>query len=206
MHRGETYQINFTTQYTGTIYGNIVHVFDQLCQTQEVDYAAYIQFEKEHILSVSPELFFSLQDKQLTVKPMKGTAGKEFSKDWLQNDEKNLSENRMICDLLRNDLGKISVPGSVKVTEPFTVEEYKTLWQMTSTVTSTLENKHSAIDVIRTLFPSGSITGAPKVRSMQIINKLEPLPRAYIPELSAISLQHKPLYLTCLSALYMRTK
>lgn len=177
LRQGDTYQINFTTHYTGTVYGDILFFFAQLCQAQKVDYAAYIQFAQEHILSVSPELFFSLQNKQIIVKPMKGTANRSLSKEWLQNDEKNLSENRMICDLLRNDLGKISVPGSVKVTKAFTVEEYKTLWQMTSTITSTLENSYSVIDIIKTLFPCGSITGAPKVRSMQIIHELDPRPR-----------------------------
>jgi para-aminobenzoate synthetase/4-amino-4-deoxychorismate lyase len=136
------------------------------------------------VISASPEMFVRNIAGQLTARPMKGTASRldnvqadRERAHWLQNDTKNRAENVMIVDLLRNDLGRISVTGSVKVPKLFSIETYKTVHQMTSTVTSTLRSDVGFGDVLRALFPCGSITGAPKVHTMDLIAGLESSPR-----------------------------
>jgi para-aminobenzoate synthetase/4-amino-4-deoxychorismate lyase len=135
-------------------------------------------------LSLSPEVFFQRDGETITTKPMKGTIKRgrwskednELAKS-LAASEKNRAENVMIVDLLRNDLGKISVPGTVKVTQLFELERYETLWQMTSTIESTIRPETGLAQLMAALFPCGSITGAPKIRTMEIIRELEPFPR-----------------------------
>ena len=139
---------------------------------------------RARILSFSPELFFRVEEaggtRRITTKPMKGTAtrGRTTPEDreraeWLRNDAKNQSENVMIVDLLRNDLGRLAKFGSVKTNDLFAVERFPTLWQMTSTVTGELREEVGFHDIFRALFPCGSITGAPKVRAMQLLAELE---------------------------------
>ena len=137
------------------------------------------------LLSRSPELFFSIDaDRNIMARPMKGTAPRGGTPDedaalakWLQRSEKNRAENLMIVDLLRNDMSRISEIGSVKVPVLFAVETYTTLHQMTSSISSKLVEGTSLTDIFRALFPCGSITGAPKIRAMQIIHELEAGPR-----------------------------
>ncbi|MEK6571444.1 MAG: bifunctional anthranilate synthase component I family protein/class IV aminotransferase, partial [Bacteroidota bacterium] len=136
------------------------------------------------ILCLSPELFFRYKDGTIVTKPMKGTAqrGKTLEEDlqqasWLRHDEKNRAENLMIVDLLRNDLGRICEIGTVNVEELFSVEKYQTLFQMTSTISGRVKNGTTYLEILRSLFPSGSVTGAPKIRSMRIIHELEESPR-----------------------------
>ena len=175
---GETYQINYTTRYHFKVIGNIFDFYDRLKQNQHVSYSALINHGGNVIVSLSPELFFRIDaGKQITVKPMKGTAPLDTPGAWLQNDPKNTSENVMIVDLLRSDLGRICEPGSVKVKKLFDVEKYKTLLQMTSTVTGRLRPQMNIVDIIKSLFPCGSVTGAPKIQSMKIIRHLEDTPR-----------------------------
>jgi len=176
--RGETYQINFTSRYDFNFIGDIFSFYDRLKSNQQVSYSALIRHGGNTIISLSPELFFRVDAKQnIMVKPMKGTAPLSASAHWLRHDMKNTSENVMIVDLLRNDLGRICLPGSVKVIKLFEVEKYETLLQMTSTVTGRLKPKIKIFDMVESLFPCGSVTGAPKIQSMKIIRDLENEPR-----------------------------
>jgi len=149
-----------------------------------VDFGAFVHWQTgRHILSFSPELFFRIDEaaaRRITTQPMKGTAprGRTNPEDAeiarrLRNDEKNRSENVMIVDLLRNDLGRLCTFGSVRAEYLFTVQRYPTLWQMTSTVSGDLRNDVSYYEVFRALFPCGSVTGAPKVRAMQLLAQIE---------------------------------
>ncbi|MHB8137977.1 MAG: aminodeoxychorismate synthase component I [Smithellaceae bacterium] len=175
---GETYQINYTSRYDFNFIGDIFCFYDRLKKHQKVSYSALIHYNGNTIISLSPELFFRVDAKRnIMVKPMKGTAPLGASVDWLRQDMKNTSENVMIVDLLRNDLGRICLPGSVKVKKLFEVEKYETLLQMTSTVTGKLQPQIKIYDMVKSLFPCGSVTGAPKIQSMKIISDLEGEPR-----------------------------
>ena len=184
IERGITYQANYTVRLYGEFEGDALAFFNQLQHAQQAGYTAYLQCGEQQILSVSPELFFHLKDGLLTTKPMKGTnrRGKSADEDValaneLYHSEKNRAENVMIVDLLRNDLGKIAVTDSVAVTKLFEVEQYPTVHQMTSTVQATLRSELTVIDVLKALFPCGSITGAPKISTMNVIADLEASPR-----------------------------
>lgn len=172
--RGDTYQINYTSKCHFNFVGDIFAFYRELKANQQVSYSALINYNGNYIISLSPELFFRIgRNQNIIVKPMKGTAPIGTSPSWLQADSKNTSENVMIVDLLRNDLGRICKPGTVKVRELFTVEEYATLLQMTSTVTGKLRPEVKIFDIMKSLFPCGSVTGAPKIQSMKIIHDLE---------------------------------
>ncbi|MBA3066477.1 aminodeoxychorismate synthase component I [bacterium] len=181
---GDIYQADYTMKYKFAFEGKARHFYEELKKKQKVPYAAYLDFGRAKILSLSPELFFSKKGRNITVRPMKGTAGRGVDNDsdieraeFLLRDEKNRSENLMITDLLRNDLGRMALPGTVRVKKMFEVEEYDTLFQMTSTVNAQLRPDLSFYDIIKNIFPSGSVTGAPKIRSMEILRKLETEPR-----------------------------
>jgi para-aminobenzoate synthetase/4-amino-4-deoxychorismate lyase len=155
--------------------------FLHLAQTQN-NHAAYIDTGRYVICSASPELFFQLDGETITGRPMKGTVKRgrttvedQARAEWLKNSEKNRAENVMIVDMIRNDLGRIAKIGSVRVPELFHTERYPTLWQMTSTVTA--QTSASLTRIFGALFPCASITGAPKVSTMRIINELETTPR-----------------------------
>jgi para-aminobenzoate synthetase/4-amino-4-deoxychorismate lyase len=178
--RGDTYQVNYTMRYEGTYEARPHDLYAWLRQQQKVNYAAFIETPDWAILSFSPELFFRRDDLNIEMRPMKGTAprGRTLEEDAenaaaLRHSIKEQSENLMIVDLLRNDLGKICNPGSVQVVAPMEVEQYETLLQMTSTVTGTLNEGMDVSDILQATFPSGSVTGAPKIRTMQIIHELE---------------------------------
>ena len=182
---GDTYQVNYAFPLTSSFNGG--HAFAwyrDLYVAQGAQYSAYLDLGRYKVLCLSPELFFRRTGNHVVTKPMKGTAprGRWLAEDretaeWLKHSKKNRAENVMIVDLLRNDLGKVSVPGSVRVTSLFDLERFETVWQMTSTVESTLCEGTSLVDLMRALFPCGSITGAPKIRTMQIIHELERFPR-----------------------------
>ncbi len=181
---GDTYQVNFTDSVTVAAPHSTAASFSALSASQPVAYSALLNIGEHHILSLSPELFFRMEGSRITTSPMKGTMprGLDLAEDdaqaeRLKADEKNRSEHVMIVDLLRNDLGRICRSGSVQVEELFTVERYRTLLQMTSTVSGELRANLSFYEIFRALFPSGSITGAPKLRTMQIIRELERHPR-----------------------------
>ena len=180
--RGHTYQINYTFPLHADFAGEPLALFADLAAAQATEYAAFIDTGRFAVCSISPELFFRLDDERLTAQPMKGTAprGRTLAEDEarvaeLRQSEKNRAENLMIVDMLRNDLGRVARVGSVAVPRLFEVERYPTLLQMTSTVTASTDA--SVAEVLASLFPCASITGAPKVRSMEIIRELEPRPR-----------------------------
>ena len=181
---GDTYQVNFTDRLALNTTLDPAAAFSTLSHQQPVPYAAFLNIAGQHILSLSPELFFKLHDNKITTRPMKGTMprGNDLESDTLaaltlQHDEKNRSEHIMIVDLLRNDLGRICTMGSVHVEDLFTIERYETLLQMTSTISGKVKPNLTFYEIFRALFPSGSITGAPKIRTMQIIRDLEQHPR-----------------------------
>ena len=182
--RGHTYQVNYTFPLVCDFEGNALAWYRELCVAQGAGYSAYLDLGRFKVLCFSPELFFKRQGSRITTMPMKGTSkrGRWFEEDQelasgLYQSEKDRAENVMIVDLLRNDLGKISVPGSVQVSKLFELERYETLWQMTSTVQSAVQPQVGLARMMTALFPCGSITGAPKVRTMEIIRDLEPFPR-----------------------------
>jgi para-aminobenzoate synthetase/4-amino-4-deoxychorismate lyase len=181
---GETYQVNFTDRVCVATKLSADQAFRALLQHQSVAYGALLNVGSQHILSLSPELFFRIEGERIVTRPMKGTMprGMDVVEDEeaalrLQRDEKNRSEHVMIVDLLRNDLGRICAMGSVRVEDIFSVEKYETLLQMTSTVAGRLRHGLSYYEIFKAMFPSGSITGAPKIRTMQIIHEMEQTPR-----------------------------
>jgi para-aminobenzoate synthetase/4-amino-4-deoxychorismate lyase len=181
---GDFYQANFTIKVRQSWAQGAAQLFERIMENQPVSYGALIHAGPTHILSASPELFFRKQGNQITVRPMKGTAhrGRDSAEDrqmaaWLAADEKNRAENVMIVDLMRNDLGRICKAGSVTVTDLFAVHRYPELLQMTSTVSGELNPEIGYYEIFRSLFPCGSITGAPKVKTMQAIRELEGEPR-----------------------------
>ncbi len=181
---GETYQVNFTNKVSVLSDISPDVAFANLLRQQSVAYSAFLNIAGHHILSLSPELFFRIEQGRIITRPMKGTMprGLDTAEDVqaairLQNDEKNRCEHVMIVDLLRNDIGRVCTMGSVHVDDIFSVERYETLLQMTSTVSGTLRPGLTYYDIFKGMFPSGSITGAPKIRTMQIIRELEETPR-----------------------------
>ena len=180
LRAGNTYQVNFTDRLAFKSPLSPAEVFSTLSAQQRVAYGAFLNVEGRPIISLSPELFFKTDGDHIITRPMKGTMPRGLDRvddermaDHLRNDEKNRSEHVMIVDLLRNDLGRICRSGTVQVENPFSVERYDTLHQMTSTVVGRLQPHIDFYDIFRGLFPSGSITGAPKHRTMQIIHELE---------------------------------
>ena len=179
---GDTYQINYTFPLRAPFEGDPWALFAALTAAQRADYCAYIDLGRFAVCSASPELFFRFDGATLTSRPMKGTAPRGLTldadrrqMDWLRNSAKNRAENVMIVDMIRNDFGRIARTGSVRVPALFTVERYPTLLQMTSTVTA--ETDAPLGDILAATFPCASITGAPKVSAMRIINELEPKSR-----------------------------
>lgn len=184
---GDTYQVNYTYRLRFDAFGGIHALYARLRGRQPVPYGALVGLEDgSAILSLSPELFVRHQDGVLTARPMKGTAPAAPPAQAAENilratvlaaDPKNRAENLMIVDLLRNDIGRIARTGSVQVPALFEVHRYSSVLQMTSTITAELRNDVSLGDIFDALYPCGSITGAPKRRTMEIIGKLEPDPR-----------------------------
>jgi para-aminobenzoate synthetase/4-amino-4-deoxychorismate lyase len=181
---GNVYQINYTGRVGFTLEGNPWALYRALRRQQRVPYGAFLTLGDTQILSLSPELFFRREGSRVVTRPMKGTIhrGRTFAEDrqlqqWLAQDEKSRAENLMIVDLLRNDLSVCCVPGSVQVPALFTTEPYDTVTQMTSTVEGQLRPGVRYADLFRALFPCGSVTGAPKIRAMEIIRQLEEGPR-----------------------------
>jgi len=173
---GELYQANFTFQLIFNIQINTIHFYSILKSLFKTPYSALLRFSKnDEYLSFSPELFYEKNDSCVTVRPMKGTSSKD-GKSKLFNT-KNKAENFMIVDLLRNDLGQISKMGSVKVNELLREEEYGNILQLTSEISSILNDQISDYSLFNAMFPSGSITGAPKENALEYIDSLEKSPR-----------------------------
>lgn len=185
LRKGDCYQGNLTFPIDAHWSGDPLAAFNALIARQPVKYGALISLAGPTVLSRSPELFFQVDaDGWIETHPMKGTAPRGASpqedaalKDFLRNDEKNQAENRMIVDLLRNDISLISEVGTLDVPDLFRIESYPTVHQMVSTVRAKLLPNLTIREIFAALFPCGSITGAPKIRAMEILRELEETPR-----------------------------
>lgn len=177
---GDTYQANLTTRVRIAVPEDVPAMFAHMMRAQPVEFGAFLNLGTSQILSASPELFFCRDGDEILMRPMKGTTGRGLTTAedeeralWLAADEKNRSENVMIVDLLRNDLGRVCRMGGVRAEEMFTVERYPTVLQMVSTVRGVLRPGVDLYDLFRAVFPSGSIVGAPKIRAMQILRSIK---------------------------------
>ena len=177
---GDIYQANYTFRADVPVAGNPLAVYARLRRTARAGYGGFVWTGDQAIASLSPELFFALRGRQVMARPMKGTAERlgdpvadaAAARD-LAEDPKQRAENLMIVDLIRNDLSRVAVPGTVAVPDLFRVESFPTIHQLVSDVSATLPGWAGAVDILRAAFPCGSITGAPKVRAMEIIDELE---------------------------------
>ena len=181
--QGDTYQVNFTGKFHFRFQGKPLDLFRSLLWSQRCEYACYLETASRAILSCSPELFLKKRGQVLYTSPMKGTLKRRpllqedaRHRELLKQDEKSRAENAMIVDLLRNDLGKICTPGGVRVKQVFQIKTYPTVHQMISTVVGVLKTPRLS-EIFQALFPSGSVTGAPKIRTMEILRELEKEPR-----------------------------
>ncbi|MCF6221580.1 MAG: aminodeoxychorismate synthase component I [Robiginitomaculum sp.] len=184
---GDVYQVNLTFSLHGTYQGDAAAIYDMLKTAQPVKYGGVVSLARNQdgaeIVSLSPELFFEQDGAKISMRPMKGTVrrGETDAQDRalakaLQHDTKNRAENLMIVDLLRNDLSRLAEAGSVSVTDLFTVETYPSLHTMTSGIEAVIKDAPFA-EILRALYPCGSVTGAPKMRAMEVIRALEQTPR-----------------------------
>lgn len=181
LRAGDCYQINLTQRFQAEYLGDEWQAYCQLSQMNQAPFSAFMRLPQAAILSLSPERFLALNQQQVETKPIKGTrprfidpiADQASIKELLQSP-KDRAENLMIVDLLRNDIGRVCKPGTVRVPKLFDVESFKAVHHMVSTVTGTLADEYSATELLQACFPGGSITGAPKIRAMQIIEELEP--------------------------------
>ena len=177
---GDCYQVNYSQSFGSNYNGDPWDIYKDLRKYNPAPYSSFINFDDKYIISSSPERFISISSSIVEAKPIKGTIKRLQDKaldqkqiNILKNDEKNIAENLMIVDLLRNDLSKCCVLNSVKVNKIFDIESYTSVHHMVSTVVGKLMPNITSIDILAACFPGGSITGAPKKRSMEIINELE---------------------------------
>ncbi|ENA5970210.1 aminodeoxychorismate synthase component 1 [Escherichia albertii] len=181
LHSGDCYQVNLAQRFQATYSGDEWQAFVKLNQANRAPFSAFLRLKQGAILSLSPERFILCDGGEIQTRPIKGTlprlpSPQEDSKqaEKLANSPKDRAENLMIVDLMRNDIGRVAVPGSVKVPELFVVEPFPAVHHLVSTITARLPEQLHASDLLRAAFPGGSITGAPKVRAMEIIDELEP--------------------------------
>ena len=181
LKEGDCYQVNLAQRFVANCTGAPWTAYLKLRALNTAPFSGYLNLPNLQVLSSSPERFLKVTQRLVETKPIKGTRPRktdifedEQQKQSLQNSHKDKSENLMIVDLLRNDIGKTCKKGSVKVPLIFNVESYATVHHLVSTVTGVLEDDQHALDLLKTCFPGGSITGAPKIRSMEIIEELEP--------------------------------
>ena len=181
LKEGDCYQVNLSQRFAVDCSGNLWAAYQLLREMNAAPFSAYLNFPEVQILSSSPERFLKVHQGQVETKPIKGTRARKAypASDWHQIDQlryssKDRAENLMIVDLLRNDLSKTCKKGSVKVPALFAVESYATVHHLVSTVTGILADDQHALDLLKSCFPGGSITGAPKIRAMEVIEELEP--------------------------------
>ncbi len=184
IENGEANQVELTFPLRAAFTGSADVFYNDLVCAQRPGYASHLWHDNVHVLSVSPERFFTVDDGVVTVQPMKGVAARgrwlaedDMHRDALAASGEDRSDNRMVVDLVRKELSRIAIPGTVEVGDLFTVEQFRTGWQMSSTITAVTREDTGLLDVFDTLFPSGTATGDPKARSMKIIADLEPSPR-----------------------------
>lgn len=185
LHSGDCYQINLTQRFEAQYQGDEWRAYCKLRSANQAPFSAFMRLNDNAILSISPERFIQLRGNDIQTKPIKGTlprhANPEQDKQVAQtlaNSTKDRAENVMIVDLLRNDIGKVAAPGSVQVPHLFAIESFPAVHHLVSTVTAKLDPQYHACDLLRAAFPGGSITGAPKIRAMEIIEELEPSRRS----------------------------
>ncbi|MDF2614262.1 MAG: aminodeoxychorismate synthase, component [Clostridia bacterium] len=178
---GDIYQMNMTQRFTTMINTHPLNIYETLRTINPAPFASFLEYGDFQIVSSSPERFLQIRKGMVETRPIKGTMprGQNDKEDkenshLLKNSTKDMAENLMIVDLMRNDIGKVCEFGSVKVPELFCIEKYSTVFHMVSTVTGKLREDCDAVDCIKATFPGGSITGAPKIRAMEIIDELEP--------------------------------
>jgi para-aminobenzoate synthetase component 1 len=181
LQEGDCYQVNLTQRFESSCRGNPWSAYQALRKINAAPFSAYLNFPEVQVLSSSPERFLKLRDGIVETKPIKGTRPRKSDAienqrqiQNLINSDKDRAENVMIVDLLRNDIGKSCEDGSVRVPKLFEIETYTTVHHLVSTVTGVLAKNQHALDLLRRCFPGGSITGAPKIRAMEIIEELEP--------------------------------
>ena len=181
---GDYYQANLTFACDVAVAGDPLALYARLRRSSEAGWGGVILDQDRAILSLSPEQFFTIRDRLIEARPMKGTTPRRADRvadvaeaAALAADPKQRAENLMIVDLMRNDLARVAETGSVAVPELFAVETYPTLYQMVSRITATLRGGLDAIDVLKTIFPCGSVTGAPKIAAIEALGRLEPEPR-----------------------------
>ena len=181
LRSGDCYQVNLAQRFQATYQGDEWSAFVRLNRANRAPFSAFLRLADAAILSLSPERFIQLHQRQIQTRPIKGTLPRlddpqadaaQASK--LANSPKDRAENLMIVDLMRNDIGRVATPGSVRVPELFVVEPFPAVHHLVSTITAELPDSLHASDLLRAAFPGGSITGAPKVRAMEIIDELEP--------------------------------
>ncbi|MFS2225577.1 aminodeoxychorismate synthase component 1 [Pantoea sp. B65] len=181
LQAGDCYQVNLAQRFTASYQGDEWQAFTLLNQQNRAPFSAFLRLEQSAILSLSPERFLELQQGEIETRPIKGTlprladaAADRLQAERLASSAKDRAENLMIVDLLRNDIGRVAQPGTVKVPELFVVEPFPAVHHLVSTIRASLKPGLNASDLLRACFPGGSITGAPKVRAMEIIEELEP--------------------------------
>ena len=182
---GDCYQINLTQRFSAHYHGNEWQAYLKLRHQNKAPFSAFLRLPEHCILSISPERFIQLTNDKIQTKPIKGTLPRHSDTTLdqkaaiqLQNSEKDRAENLMITDLLRNDLGRVAKAGTVKVPSLFEIESFPAVHHLVSTVTAVLRDELTATDLLNATFPGGSITGAPKIRAMEIIEELEPSRRS----------------------------
>lgn len=181
---GDCYQVNYTQRYSAAVGGDGWLGYEQMRRRNPAPFGAYLSLDDTEILSFSPERFLQLRNGAMLTQPIKGTrprgrtpAADRRLRGELASSAKDRAENLMIVDLLRNDLGRVARPGSIEVPELFRVESYATVHHLVSHVSGRLRHGEDALSLLRACFPGGSVTGAPKIRAMQIIEELEPCRR-----------------------------
>ena len=182
--QGEVYQINSTFALNVSTQGSAQALYRQLANQHPSAHAAFIEDAEQTVLSFSPELFLQRRGTTLITRPMKGTAPRSNDPledqrlgQGLQASTKDRAENLMIVDLLRNDLGRVAIPGSVTANPLFSLEKYPSVWTMTSTVQARIAHSTNLETILKALFPCGSVTGAPKIAAMRRIQETESAPR-----------------------------
>jgi len=181
LQSGDCYQVNLAQRFQATYQGDEWQAFTRLNASNRAPFSAFLRLQQGAILSLSPERFIHLADRTIQTRPIKGTLPRladpladRQQAEKLAASPKDRAENLMIVDLMRNDIGRVAEPGSVRVPELFVVEPFPAVHHLVSTITARLPASRTACDLLRAAFPGGSITGAPKVRAMAIIDELEP--------------------------------
>lgn len=181
---GDIYQVNMTQRFSTAYKGSPVDLYKNLSRTNPAPFGAFLDYGDFQVISSSPERFLRIRKNQIETRPIKGTRPRsndpivdESNRLSLEHSEKDRSELLMIVDLERNDLGRVAITGTVKVPELFSIETYPTVYHLVSSVTATLKPDISPVKCVKMAFPGGSITGAPKIRAMQVIDELEPTTR-----------------------------